>query len=103
MRRIRAGERALSTTLCPAAALAPKLLDTPTSIRYREHMVEQRAAPPRIAWVMMLVGGLLGAATMLFVDWSQWPSLRTALAVVMIAGYTVIAAAGAVGLVKSRR
>lgn len=51
----------------------------------------------------MLVGGLLGVATMLLVDWSQWPSLRTVLAIVMIAGYLIIAASGAVGLMKSRR
>ncbi|WP_336669696.1 hypothetical protein [Tsukamurella sp. USMM236] len=66
-------------------------------------MMRQREVAPRIAWIMMLVGGLLGVATMLLVDWSQWPSLRTVLAIVMIAGYLIIAASGAVGLVKSRR
>ncbi|MGC5024160.1 hypothetical protein ACLQ3K_05330 [Tsukamurella sp. DT100] len=66
-------------------------------------MMRQREVAPRIAWIMMLVGGLLGVATMLLVDWSQWPSLRTVLAIVMIAGYLIIAASGAVGLMKSRR
>ena len=52
--------------------------------------------------MMMLFGGLLGAATMLLVDWALWPSFRTVLAVCMIAGYVIVAAAGAVGLVRSR-
>ncbi|MEC4612721.1 hypothetical protein [Tsukamurella tyrosinosolvens] len=64
-------------------------------------MMRQREVP-RIAWMMMLFGGLLGAATMLLVDWALWPSFRTVLAVCMIAGYVIVAAVGAVGLVRSR-
>lgn len=52
---------------------------------------------------MMLVGGLIGTAGMLLVDWSQWPSFRTILAAIMIAGYAVIAISGAVGLARARR
>ena len=65
-------------------------------------MVKQHEVPSRMAWTMMFVGGLTGAAAMLLVDFADWPSFRAILAVALFCISSVIALVGAVGMFRSR-